>query len=342
MKRLGLLVLIVGLTGGAFTTAKAATTRTVCHRTSSAKNPYVKLRVSAKQLRAHLKHAADIVPAPGGGCPRTVLTAAAGGRVFPIALTGEAESPAGDPVGTGTATVRLRAGQGQLCYQVATKNLSAIAAMHIHKGETGAAGPWSCRFGHRTPPERRAAAHRPPGRSSRQSSPTPARTTSTSTPPSSTAGAVRGQLTGTSTASFGWIVAVDLKGTSEPNANGTAVVRIRKDAGLVCYRLHAANVTLPTTAAHIHRGAAAVNGPVVVPFTAPGADGNSSGCVTASPSVADRRDHRQPGGLLRQRAHHGTPGRSDPRAARLTQSRRRGDAPVRPHDDPDWPDLRSR
>ncbi|WP_341768795.1 CHRD domain-containing protein, partial [Escherichia coli] len=42
-----------------------------------------------------------------------------------------------------------------------------------------------------------------------------------------TAGAVRGQLTGTSTASFGWIVAVDLKGTSEPNANGTAVVRIR-------------------------------------------------------------------------------------------------------------------
>ena len=71
------------------------------------------------------------------------------------------------------------------------------------------------------------------------------------------AGAVRGQLTGTSTASFGWVVAVDLKGTSEPNATGTAVVRIRQDAGMVCYRLHAANVTLPTVAAHIHRGAAA-------------------------------------------------------------------------------------
>jgi hypothetical protein len=62
------------------------------------------------------------------------------------------------------------------------------------------------------------------------------------------AGAVRGQLTGTSTASFGWVVAVDLKGTSEPNATGTAVVRIRQDAGMVCYRLHAANVTLPTVA----------------------------------------------------------------------------------------------
>ena len=284
MKRLGLLVLIVGLTGGAFTTAQAATTRTVCHRTSSAKNPYVRLRVSAKQLRAHLKHAADIIPAAGGACPRTVLTAAGGGRVFPIALTGEAESPAGDPVGTGTATVRVRAGQGQICYQVATKNLSAIAAMHIHKGETGAAGPVVVPL--RTP--------NADGTSSGCAPAARPLVTAILADPGSyylnvhtsefTAGAVRGQLTGTSTASFGWIVAVDLKGTSEPNANGTAVVRIRKDAGLVCYRLHAANVTLPTTAAHIHRGAAAVNGPVVVPFTAPGADGNSSGCVTASPS----------------------------------------------------------
>jgi hypothetical protein len=99
------------------------------------------------------------------------------------------------------------------------------------------------------------------------------------------AGAIRGQLAGTSTESFGWVVAVDLKGTSEPNATGTAVVRIPKGAGLVCYRLHAANITLPATAAHIHRGAAATNGPVVVPFTAPGADGNSSGCVTAAPAT---------------------------------------------------------
>jgi len=280
-----LLVAVVGLVGGALTTANAATTRTLCHRTSSAKNPYVKVRVSAKQLRSHLGHAADIVPAPGGGCPRTVLSAAAGGRAFPIALTGEAESPAGDPVGTATATVRLRAGQGQVCYQVASKDLPAASAMHIHKGETGAAGPVVVPL-------------RTPSAAGTSSGCAPVARTLVSAilgDPGSyylnvhtsefAAGAVRGQLTGTSTASFGWIVALDLKGTSEPNANGTAVVRIRKDAGLVCYRLHAANVTLPTTAAHIHRGAAAVNGPVVVPFTAPGADGNSSGCVTASPST---------------------------------------------------------
>ena len=100
------------------------------------------------------------------------------------------------------------------------------------------------------------------------------------------AGAIRGQLTGTSTASFGWVAAVDLKGTSEPNATGTAVVRLRTDAPMVCYRLHAANITLPAVAAHIHRGGATVNGPVVVPFTPPGADGSSSGCTTRWASLA--------------------------------------------------------
>ena len=70
------------------------------------------------------------------------------------------------------------------------------------------------------------------------------------------------------------------------NATGTAVVRLLK-SGLVCYRLHAANVTLPTIAAHIHRGGAGVNGPVVVPFTAPGADGNSSGCTTSTADLVN-------------------------------------------------------
>ena len=59
---------------------------------------------------------------------------------------------------------------------------------------------------------------------------------------------------------FGWIAAVNLVGSSEPNAKGTAVVRIRKDAGMVCYRLHAESITLPATAAHIHRGGPTANG----------------------------------------------------------------------------------
>ena len=63
--------------------------------------------------------------------------------------------------------------------------------------------------------------------------------------------------------------------------------RTRKGAGLVCYRLHAENVTLPTIAAHIHKGAAGVNGPVVVPFSAPGANGTSSGCTATTAAIID-------------------------------------------------------
>ena len=65
-----------------------------------------------------------------------------GGTAFNITLVGNVESPAGDPVATGTATVRLRAGQGQVCYQIAADNLGGAAvATHIHKAAAGTAGP---------------------------------------------------------------------------------------------------------------------------------------------------------------------------------------------------------
>lgn len=289
MKRLGFLLAVVLLAGVALTTASARTnvTRTICHRTASTTTPYVKLRVTATTLRAHVKHPADIIPAPSGGCPKTVLTPTSGGRAFPVALTGEVEAPAGDPVATGTATTRLRAGQGQLCYQVAARNLPPAAAAHIHRAAAGSAGPVVVPL--RTPNAAGAAS----------GCATAARTLVKAilADPASfyvnvhttefPAGAIRGQLTGSSQAAFGWIAALDLRGTSEPNATGTAVLRVRKDAGLVCYRLHAEGVTLPTTAAHIHRGAAGANGPVVVPFTAPGADGNSSGCATTAAPLID-------------------------------------------------------
>jgi CHRD domain-containing protein len=289
MKRSGFLLAAFLLAGVALTTATAGTdaNRTICHRTASKTTPYVKLSVSAKQLAAHGKHAADIIPAPRGGCPKTLLSASSGGRAFSVSLTGEAESPAGDPVATGTATVRLRAGQGQLCYQLAGENLPTAAAAHIHVGAAGTAGnvvvPLTT-----------------PNAAGKSSGCAPAARPLVATilaKPASyyvnihtaefPGGAIRGQLTGTSESAFGWIVAKTLVGSSEPNAKGTAVVRIRKDAGLVCYRLHAESITLPATAAHIHRGAAGVNGPVVVPFTAPAANGNSSGCATASAALID-------------------------------------------------------
>ena len=114
MGRLGLLLVIFALVGAGTLTAANARVHsktTICHRTASKAKPYARVTVSGGTLRVHAKHAADIIPAPAGGCPRTLLTPASGGRAFQVALTGEAESPAGDPVGTGTATIRLRAGQ---------------------------------------------------------------------------------------------------------------------------------------------------------------------------------------------------------------------------------------
>lgn len=47
---------------------------TICHRTGSKKNPYVRIRVSKKAVRAHRRHPPkhgrrDIIPAPRHGCP---------------------------------------------------------------------------------------------------------------------------------------------------------------------------------------------------------------------------------------------------------------------------------
>jgi hypothetical protein len=289
MKRVALLLTLAALTAAVLTNANARTEakRAVCHRTGSKTKPYVKLRVSAKQLAAHAKHAADLVPAPAGACPTTLLTATSGGRGFTVALTGEVESPDGDPVATGEATVRLRARQAQVCYEIDATNLPPASAAHIHRGSAGTSGNVVIPL--KTP---NAA-----GKSSGCATAARSLVNAILADPASyyvnvhTAefpnGAIRGQLTGTSSDSLGRSFTLDLKGTSEPNAKGTAALRIRKAAGVVCYRLHAESVTLPTTAAHIHRGATGVNGPVVVPFTAPGANGNSSGCATATAAIID-------------------------------------------------------
>jgi hypothetical protein len=264
--------------------ARTEASQTICHRTSSATKPYRKVSVAASAARVHAKHPADIIPAPRGGCPTTLL-AQTGGRALQVALSGDGEQPAGDPVGTGTATFRLRAGQGQVCYQLAVKNLAASVAAHIHKGASGVAGPVVVPL---TTPDQSGASR------GCAAVPRPLVAAILADPAGYyvnvhtaefPAGAVRGQLTGTSSGSLGTTFAVDLKGSSEPNATGSAVVRLRSDAGMVCYRLHAANVSLPTIAAHIHKGAAGTNGPVVVPFTAPGADGNSSGCAPADAAL---------------------------------------------------------
>jgi hypothetical protein len=284
MTRVASIVLVLAAAGTILAAADARTgaaKKGYCKRTSSKAKPYVVARGQTSKLKP-----ADIFPIPRGGCPRTVLTATAGGTAFDVALTGEAESPAGDPVGTGQATFHLRKGQGQVCYQLSTTNLPAAVAAHIHRGATGVAGPVVV-------PLTTPAAN---GKSSGCATATRSVVNAILGAPGSyyanvhtqefAAGAIRGQLTGSSS-DLGTSFAIDLKGSSEPNANGTAVVRIRKDAGVVCYRLHAQSITLPAVAAHIHRGGPTANGPVVVPFQAPAANGESDGCAQAQAAIID-------------------------------------------------------
>jgi hypothetical protein len=122
--------------------AKPAKT-TICHKTHSATKPYVKIKVGKSVLKGHIAHPGDIIPAPAGGCPGTVLTSSQGGKKLTTILTGAAEVPGpGDPDGTGTAALRLRKGQGEICFMLVVSNITLPAsAAHIHKAPAGVAGP---------------------------------------------------------------------------------------------------------------------------------------------------------------------------------------------------------
>ena len=68
----------------------------------------------------------------------------------------------------------------------------------------------------------------------------------------------------------------------DPDGVGSATVLV--DGTTLCFGITVTNLDAPT-AAHIHQERAGVNGPIVVPLTAPtaGAPGASSGCI---PDVA--------------------------------------------------------
>jgi hypothetical protein len=91
---------------------------------------------------------------------------------------------------------------------------------------------------------------------------------------------------------FGTGFTARLTGTAEvpagkPDATGTALIRLNPAEGLVCFKLVVTNAGQPVIAAHIHRGATGVPGPVVVPLATPTATANanvqqSKGCVSAN------------------------------------------------------------
>lgn len=72
----------------------------------------------------------------------TPLFAENGGRPFTVELDGASEAPVmGDPDGTGTATLRINPGKGELCYSLRVANIAPATAAHLHEAPAGTAGP---------------------------------------------------------------------------------------------------------------------------------------------------------------------------------------------------------
>lgn len=115
----------------------------ICHRTASAAKPYLLITVTTRAaLAGHRRHAADIIPAPAGGCPRHPLSPTQGGTELKATLTGSAEVPGpGDSDGSGAASIRLMSGLGRLCFSLSVMNITLPATgAHIHVGAAGVAG----------------------------------------------------------------------------------------------------------------------------------------------------------------------------------------------------------
>jgi hypothetical protein len=84
------------------------------------------------------------------------------------------------------------------------------------------------------------------------------------------------------------------RGAGDPDGRGSFTATI--DGTTLCFGITVKNLDQPV-AAHVHRGARNVNGPIVVPLTPPssGDPGASSGCVTVDPNLARailRHPHR--------------------------------------------------
>jgi hypothetical protein len=64
------------------------------------------------------------------------------------------------------------------------------------------------------------------------------------------------------------------------DGSGTATITLNYGQGTICWEIQVMGITLPASAAHIHEAPVTAPGPVVVPLSAPDAEGFASGCVS--------------------------------------------------------------
>jgi CHRD domain len=67
--------------------------------------------------------------------------AAQAGRPFSTTLTGSAEIGGGDPDGSGSASITLNHGQGEICFELSVSGIAPATAAHIHSAPAGVNGP---------------------------------------------------------------------------------------------------------------------------------------------------------------------------------------------------------
>lgn len=65
-----------------------------------------------------------------------------GGRPLSTSLTGAAEVPGpGDPDGSGSASLTVNPGRGEICYSITVEDIEPATGAHIHEAGAGEAGP---------------------------------------------------------------------------------------------------------------------------------------------------------------------------------------------------------
>lgn len=63
------------------------------------------------------------------------------GDNFAATMNGANEIPAGDPDGTGTASISTNDAVNQICTKLEVRNIGTVTAAHIHRGASGVNGP---------------------------------------------------------------------------------------------------------------------------------------------------------------------------------------------------------
>ncbi len=193
----------------------------------------------------------------GSASAQTVLNAA---------LLGTNEVSNGDPDGTGRAAVTINAATGAVTWSIAAFNILTPSAAHIHRAVAGVNGAVVFDFsanlvgsGTMTTVLANEILANPAGFYVN---------VHTSAHPG---GAIRGQLSTAALPAANTFVSA-LLGRNEvsngdPDGSGAGAITIDPVTGAVNWQLSTANVDVATLA-HIHRGAAGTNGPVVFDFSA--------------------------------------------------------------------------